>query len=162
MRNNGFKINNVDYVLGNILIIADTPAKSLIMGTKSHTGYDSCPYCKVYGEYYKGRVVFVSKGYPRTDSDYKNLSESNQLVSSPLLTSNDFLCDIPVDCMHACYLGVMKKLLNIYVGGVKHEVRAILSKEKQDALNQQLLFVRKHTRREFQRHVRPIKDLSFF
>jgi len=39
-------------------LICNAPAKSLVLHTKGHTGYNSCSKCVIKGEYVNGRICF--------------------------------------------------------------------------------------------------------
>uniref|UniRef100_A0A8D9DP52 Transposase domain-containing protein n=2 Tax=Cacopsylla melanoneura TaxID=428564 RepID=A0A8D9DP52_9HEMI len=62
--NNGITIEGRKFQVLIQGIICDTPARSYILGTKSHTGYSSCIRCKQEGIYDKGRMTFPSVNAP--------------------------------------------------------------------------------------------------
>ncbi|CAG7729717.1 unnamed protein product, partial [Allacma fusca] len=70
---NSFMVNNnvrVEVFLHSF--IADAPARAFITATKGHSGYFSCLKCKIEGEYYKNRVIFVTINCPvRTNEMFR-------------------------------------------------------------------------------------------
>lgn len=89
-------------------------------GTKGHTGYHACSYCKQRGTRIGRRTAFdTSIGQERTDDEFRNPGHGeHNIYSTPLLNCpfvDNLVWKFPLDCMHLVDLGVMGKLLKIWM-----------------------------------------------
>lgn len=100
-------------------IVADAPARAFIKQVKGHSGYFSCEKCIEEG-------IYLSGSFPngtaqlRTDESFVSCSnEEHHVGVSPLLEISGFglVSSIPLDYMHLCCLGIMKKILKFMVRG---------------------------------------------
>lgn len=95
--------------------INDLPARILIKGTKSYSGYYSCERCMQRGFRVKDRLIFpMLHCQKRTDSSFRNMEQKeyhNQKTPFFELENVDLVHDFVIDSMHLCFLGVMKRLL---------------------------------------------------
>jgi len=111
-------------------LICDAPAKSLVLHTKGHTGYNSCSKCVIKGEYVNGRICFpieldknkiIQLDDLRTDFDFSNklYLNSYQLSDSILSSLHNFgmVKNVALDYMHLVCLGVVKKLIILWREG---------------------------------------------
>lgn len=94
--------------------------ETFVTGTVGHTGYSSCTYCWQIGQYSNRRVVFeASKGRQRTDQEFRNYVDQAHHIGHTILTDNPLIRDMifhfPIDCMHALDLGVVKKIIKLYL-----------------------------------------------
>jgi len=122
--NNGLEMNDNTLISVQIKgIIADAPARAFIKQCKGHSGYFGCEKCVVEGDYLQGSVSFPDEtAEERTNESFLNRSnEEHHVGISPLLRISGFglVSDIPLDYMHLCCLGVMKKILHCIVEGTK-------------------------------------------
>lgn len=139
-------------------IVCDAPARAFIKCTKGHNGYASCDRCTQYGEY-KGRIIFPNVDSPlRTNNSFLNQTDKDHHLNiSPLTALNiDFISDFPLDYMHAVCLGVMRKLLNIWVSG---NLRVRLSSHITQTLSKTLVLYSSFTPAEFNRKPRTLSEL---
>lgn len=116
---NGFIFENSCYNLKIHSIICDAPARAFIKCTKQHGGYSACDKCVESGEYV-GRVIYESVSAPRrTDETFRSkLDEEHHVGESPLLCLGiDMISIFPTEYMHNVCLGVMRKLLNVWISG---------------------------------------------
>jgi len=104
----------------------DAPARSFILKTKGHTGFFSCSRCTIEGVYLENRVCFPSGNsfYKRTHSNFLNRSNNEyHLTDSVSLITEiphlDIIFNFPLDYMHLVCLGVMKKLILLWLGSIK-------------------------------------------
>lgn len=98
----------------------DTPANALIKETKGHTAYFSCTKCDVEGEQsYEGRnVCFPTYGAARTDESFRRQHQKQHHNGTSLLTNIkglNMITAFPLDYMHLICLGIVKKLLMLWV-----------------------------------------------
>ena len=121
---NGFSREGKNYSVSVKYCVCDTPARNLVKQTKAFNGYWGCDYCIQKGEY-NGRVILTKHNnlLPRTDSNFcsRNTVEGDEHrkvdVQSPFLNllNFDMVKMFPLDYMHSTCLGVMKRLLTMWV-----------------------------------------------
>ena len=160
---NGFINESKDYF--NVKVhsfICDAPARAYLKCTKSHTGYSSCDKCTVHGEYYMNKVVLDSLiSQKRTDESFRQqLDEEHHIAQTPLaqLPINLIKC-FPTDYMHNICLGIVKKLLNTWVGG---PLKVRLPNHKVKTISQHLLDLKKYIPLEFNRKPRALDELPYW
>lgn len=116
---NGVIFNNNLYKCVLKMLCADAPAKAFVLNVKSHSGYSSCTKCIEKGEYQNRRIAFSDKpSQLRTDEDFINkTSKGYHLGTSCLENIPQFglVSHVPLDYQHLLCLGVVKKLINIWL-----------------------------------------------
>jgi len=164
--NNGINLNNVHLDVSISIICCDTPAKSFILKIKGHSGFSSYTRCCIEGEYINSRVCFpysCTKSKERTheaylsglDEDYHISTESkSNLIQLP---NFDIVKSFPLDYMHLVCLGVMKKLLLLWInkGPLIVRIRA----KKMDELSNLLLSLNTCLPSDFARKIRGVQDI---
>ncbi|VEN56696.1 unnamed protein product [Callosobruchus maculatus] len=117
---NGFLHKSKRYNFCIHSFVCDAPARAYIKCIKPPTGYSFCEKCVAPGEYVSGRVILRDLcAAKRTNESFRRqLDEDHHLGLSPLLALDiDMVKQFPIDYMHNVCLGVMRKLLNYWVGG---------------------------------------------
>jgi len=105
-------------------LICDAPAKSLVLCIKGHTGFYSCTKCIIKGTYVNGRICFpysaVSCSLRKDELFAINAYKNFQLDYSILNNIPQFLpiTNTPLDYMHLVCLGVVKKLIFLWIKGL--------------------------------------------
>lgn len=97
----------------------DAPANALMKCIKIHTGYESCPKCEVHGKW-AGRVVLLQTSSPlRSDENFRNQSHEGHHTGTSILEKLDIdmIRVFAIDYMHCVCLGVMRKLLWVWIRG---------------------------------------------
>uniref|UniRef100_A0A1Y1LQ64 DUF4218 domain-containing protein n=1 Tax=Photinus pyralis TaxID=7054 RepID=A0A1Y1LQ64_PHOPY len=160
---NGFFNEGRKYDVKIAGLICDAPAKSFVLNTKGHTGYNSCTKCKVEGNYINNRVCFPApSNVPlRNDNDYFCDTDDDFYVSkSELLKIPGFLpvSGVPLDYMHLICLGVVKKLLLLWIeskasSGVK------LSSQSIKEISENILLCCKYVPSDVARKPRPLSEI---
>lgn len=144
----------------------DAPAKSFVLKTKGHSGFDSCTRCIVEGEYLKNRTCFPY--YPiaikRTHNDYISRKYEEHHVGSEI----SILSELPInltylfglDYMHLTCLGIMRKLIHLWIdkGPLNIRLPSLATKK----LSSSLLSLRSSIPCEFSRKPRGLCDLNRF
>lgn len=100
-------------------VICDAPARSFIFKTKGHSSYNGCPKCTAEGSY-ADRVCFSpTAGVPRTDQSFRQQQDPDHHQGVSILTELPIDCirNVPLDPMHLVYLGVARKLVNLWLSG---------------------------------------------
>lgn len=157
---NGIEINNVRVPFSIKYFVLDAPAKSFVLNVKGHVGYNSCTKCHVKGFNDHGRVYFIEKdAQKRTNEEFRLYMDCNyHLGSTELdrLLNIDLIKCIPLDYMHLICLGVMRKLLYLWVrnGRIKEKWQLSLNQIKHISNN--LLQIQPSIPSEFQRKTRSL------
>lgn len=100
-------------------IICDAPARAFIKSVKSYSGYHGCDKCTQRGRWL-GKITFPETNAPlRTDHSFSEQhDDDHHLGVSPLSrTSIGMVTQIPLDYMLLVCLGVMKRLLLLWIKG---------------------------------------------
>ena len=103
------------------IYVCDSPARSALKGIKFHSGYSSCERCTIRGQYdpKSGHVRFLqSDCFPRSDMSFKMHTDKNHHREVSRLTEFgvNMVSNFPLDYMHLCCLGVMKRLMMRWKG----------------------------------------------
>jgi len=102
-------------------IIADAPARAFIKQIKGHTGYYGCEKCEVEGIHLNNSVYFPDWTAPlRTDNSFiQHSNKEHHIGESPLQNIPNFgpVSCTPLDYMHLCCLGIMKKIISCLLKG---------------------------------------------
>ncbi|XP_071578181.1 uncharacterized protein [Temnothorax nylanderi] len=116
---NGITIEGLHYNCRIVSVIADAPAKSYILNVKGHCGYYSCTKCHVKGKYAHRRVYMLNNHEQlRNNFEFKNKTDPNYHLGHSILTdipNFDIVKQIPLEYMHLICLGVMRKLLYLWL-----------------------------------------------
>jgi hypothetical protein len=117
---NGMEYNNRNIQVQLRNIVCDAPARAMVKATKQYSGYYGCERCTQKGVWLN-KVTYqdVANLTLRTDESFRDQSqEGHHHAISPF-------CDLPIDMistfsldyMHMCCLGVMKRLLLVWLRG---------------------------------------------
>ncbi|CAN8025052.1 unnamed protein product, partial [Ixodes persulcatus] len=141
-------------------IICDAPAKSYILGIKGHCGYFSCSKCTTEGEYVQGRMCFPELDAPlRTDASFRCAEQEDHHTMETVLKELpiDIVCQVPLDYMHLICLGVMRKLVLLWLKGDKtYRIGAGL----RDGVSRANLEVRPYVPSDMSRKPRSLSDID--
>ncbi|XP_073669952.1 uncharacterized protein [Paramisgurnus dabryanus] len=141
-------------------VICDTPARAFIKNIKSHNGYFGCDKCGQKGEYLSGRMTFPLVSFPlRTDESFaQKHNEEHHLGPNPFQGLNvGMVSQFPGDYMHSVCLGVVRKLLNIWLRGA---LRFRLPASIVDRMSDSLTGLRNYIPLEFARKPRTLRDID--
>lgn len=100
-------------------IICDAPVRAFIKSVKSYSGYHGFDKCTQRGRWL-GKITFPETNASlRTDHSFSEQHDDyHHLGVSPLSrTSIGMVTQIPLDYMHLVCLGVMKRLLLLWIKG---------------------------------------------
>ena len=156
-------------------VIADAPARALLKGTISYSGYNGCDKCSTTGRWWYtltpeereeqgrqggGRMTFQQfENLPmRTNESFRRKEqESHHLLDSPMLCLDiDMILDFPIDYMHQICLGVMKKLIEFWIPSQK--AKRHFSATDQGRADLRLIRMKPFISRDFARKPRPLSD----
>lgn len=97
--------------------ICDAPARAFLKCIKGHSGYFGCERCIQRGEYHQHRIIFTELNSPqRTDIQFGN--DEAHVGTSPLINLRiGMVTQFPLDYMHLVCLGVVRKLISLWIPG---------------------------------------------
>ena len=152
----GLQMENKIIKVNLLSVVCDAPARAMVKASKLYSGYDGCDKCFQHGEWYcrdrkHGRITYPEIGCElRTNENFRNQIYSNHHkgISPFCELPVDMVKAFPIDYMHQCFIGVMKKLLPTWIRGDK-KVR--LSASEICALNKRILAVKAFIPRIFSR-----------
>jgi hypothetical protein len=164
LTDNGFSFQEMLIKIRKVIFICDSPARSFLLNTKGHASFNGCHWCRQVGYFSHDRVAYqTTLGSLRTDNDYKNFKESNQIRDTPLRKVVPLYSAFPPDFMHVVCLGVVKKLFKFYCTSIKGiRLSCKLTSSQLDRLNDRISVFKMHTPSEFQRKPRPVSELAYF
>jgi len=177
---NGFKMPNNKLITIKIHgLICDAPAKSFVLCTKGHSGYYSCSKCIIKGSYINNRICFlldttesevnghsheiISFSGLRTDLPFKNNDYADTYQHSISILNNipqfGLISNVPLDYMHLVCLGVVKKMINLWISGPL-PIRMLARDIK--IISDKLTDYQKTTPNDFSRKPRSLYDYKHF
>lgn len=164
LSSSGIKYKNTIIRSNEVLFICDAPARAYLQCIKGHNAYEGCGYCTQVGYRHQDSTVFQTRaGTPRSDVNYANNEESNQINLSPLACIIPLRQNFPPDYMHCVLLGVTRKLLFYYFTSTRNmRLQCKLSVRQQYFINEHVSSLRKYVPQEFQRKIRTFSDLHHF
>lgn len=165
---NGITINNELKKVTLEVMCCDVPAKSFLLRVKGHSGFFSCTRCTHEGEYINNRVCFPYNDISHTKRNHNDyiLKNNEEHHVSPIISCIALIPNINItslfslDYMHLVCLGVMKKLINLWMNNGPMRVRLSSLKVKQLSLN--LEKMRSCITNDFARKPRRIEEYPRF
>ncbi|XP_072751192.1 uncharacterized protein [Anoplolepis gracilipes] len=153
----------IDHKLFQIRIrslICDAPARAFLKCCVGHNSRHGCEKCDIEGKYINKMIFPCKSGQLRTKETFtKQVQEEHHKGRSPLLNLNlDLVNQFPLDPMHLVYLGIMKKLLILWVSKGKPSFK--LSGRAINNLSNRLILLSSYIVHEFPRKCRAISDLN--
>jgi len=168
MQSNGININGL--VMKVIIdgFSLDSPAKSFVLKIKGHAGFDSCTRYLEEDEYLKNRTCFPftnSHLINRTHNDYitrKYKEHHTGDIISILsdLPNIDIVNTFGLNYMHLVCLGIMKKLIHLWLdrGPLNVRIQSLVSKK----ISEQLISLKSSIPCEFACKPRSLNKLARF
>lgn len=162
---NGLIVNDVKRKISINAYCCDAPAKAFILKIKNHTGFSSCTRCTIVGKYLNNRVCFPyskEKFTERTHQAYINCVDDDFQTSQTLSVLNqlpgfDSVKQFSLDYMHLVCLGVMKKLMLLWIQKGPLHVR--LNSRKVNELSLSLTSMNLNIASDFTRKSRTINEI---
>lgn len=143
-------------------IVCDAPARSFVLNIKGHTGYFACHKCQIEGEYFKNRMTFPDLScQPRTNLSFRNRHDEEHHVGPPselVRLDIDIIKNVPLDYQHLVCLGVVRKLLNLWVKGGSKQYK--LRSDSIHLLSRRLITIKSYFPKEFARKPRSLSHLK--
>lgn len=162
---NGIILNNHIKKVSFSAFICDSPAKAFTLKLKSHSGFSSCTRCIQVGEYFQNRVCYPYCNLPakRTHVTYVNRKYEEHHVGNTLsrlieIPGLDVVSMFPLDYMHLVALGVVKKLILLWLH--TGPVNTRIPGRNVNVLSTTLLNIRSCIPNDFPRKTREIQDVG--
>ncbi|OXU17242.1 hypothetical protein TSAR_007541 [Trichomalopsis sarcophagae] len=114
----GFDYYDKHYLVEIRAVIADTVARNWIMCHAKHNSKNACQKCTQIGTKKGGRMLMLDLNAPlKNDFNFRELGgDQFKNIVSPLEGIGiGMVSQIPLDAMHLLYMGIMKKLMGIWV-----------------------------------------------
>ena len=140
-------------------IICDAPARAFLKNTKQYSGYHGCDKCTQTGEW-QGRMTFPETDAPlRTDESFNEMRDEDHHKGPPALegTGIGMISQLPFDYMHLVCLGVMKRLLLMWIKG---PLKSRVSARTVAQISSSLLSLRDYIPSEFSRRPRSLSEID--
>lgn len=160
LQNTGLMYSNKTYTITLTAVICDAPARAFVKRVKGHAGYFGCDKCEQEGEYIERRMTFPEiNATLRTDESFRAMSnDDHHLGPSPFAKlSVGMITQFPLDYMHLICLGVVRKLLYIWIKG---PLPTRLGAKVIRDLSEALILLKEHVPVEFARKPRSVKELD--
>lgn len=141
--------------------VCDAPARAFVKNVKSHNGYSGCDKCDQEGVWRNHKMTYPETNVRlRTDSSYCDMIDEDHHLNqklSPLTGIVKMVSSFPIDYMHLCCLGLMRKLLNMWLKG---NLAYRLPSQTVNTISSKLLVLHAHTPTEFNRKPRSLNELD--
>lgn len=154
-----FKGKRVFFILDSV--VCDAPARAFVKNTKAHNGYHGCDKCCQPGVYFNNRMTYPQNDFVlRTDLSFAVRADEEHHHDGPHGFSGldmGMVTRFPLDYMHLACLGVMRKLLQLWLKG---PLKFRLSSSFVDRISQSLTQMRAYIPVEFARKPRSLRELD--
>ncbi|XP_029676799.1 uncharacterized protein LOC115243742 [Formica exsecta] len=145
-------------------IICDTPAKSFVLYTKSHTGFSSCSKCTIIEKSINNTTCFpyTNKTYLRTDEDFLQQTDEKYHQGKTLLLqipNIGLVSAVALDYMHLVCLGVTKKLLLLWMKG---PLTVRIGNTNTNLISQRLIALKNSIPKEISRKPRSLSEIKYW
>ena len=153
----GFSYGGVQHHFEISSVVCDMPARAWVKCITGHTGYSGCDKCTQHGTFFKC-VTFPESNAPlRTDKSFFDMTdEKHHRGTSPFVElSLGMISKFPIDYMHLVCLGVMRKLVSLWLAG---PLKTRVGRYDVGTMNERLIQLKKYTPVEFQRKPRPLSE----
>ena len=161
--NNDFVYLNDVFTIDIAAFVCDTPAKSILLNVKGHTGYNSCITCNITGQRIGHVTCFPKEHHTElcNNEDFRNnIYLGTYQLGETILTEIpglNMVDHFPRDYMHLICLGITRKLLYLWKYG---PLSIILSLEQISMVSNRLETFFHEMPTDFARRPRSLKFLK--
>lgn len=156
---NGYEYLGTTYFIKVRCFICDAPARQFLKCIISHNGHSGCERCSQHGKYMQSMTFPEHDASLRTDADLLTVTDtSHQKAISPLSALRiGMVTQFVLDPMHLLYLGVMRKLFNLWLKG---PLPVRIGSNSKQLISEKLQDLSPYMPREFCRKLRSLDDLD--
>ena len=142
-------------------VICDAPARAFIKQIKYHSGYSGCDKCVQRGVYLNKVTFPETEAELRTDVQFDEMVDDGHHVGvSPLVElSLGMVSQFPLDYMHLVCMGVMRRLLWLWMKGPV-ATRCRIGSVAVNAINASIMECQKYLPKEFLRKGRSLEEVD--
>ena len=159
LQTTGIKHGDKNYKCSVSAFICNIPARAFVKNVKSHSGYAGCDKCIQHGEC-NGKMTFPDTSAPlRTNLTFDEMTdEEHHQGASPLQgTGIGMVSQFPLDYMHLVCLGVMRRLLLLWMRGPS---RCRVGSAVTEKISIVLTSMRGFIAKEFVRKPRALREIN--
>lgn len=139
-------------------VVCDGPAKADVKYMKHPTGFFACDKCEQKGKKINRRMTFLETNeILRDDQSFRRRDNEEHHKGDSIIEAIqdlDMVDDFPLDPLHVIYLGVMKRLLRIWISGDEGSVL--------EEISELLKSIGQAQPKEFQRKCRELSYIGYF
>lgn len=142
-------------------VICDAPAKAYIKQIKGHSGYSGCDQCSQNG-YWNNKMTFPETNATlRTDVSFAERQDEEHHVGRTQFSDLPvgMVSQFPPDPMHLVYLGVVKRMIGLWMKGPVANASRIGSNAVK-GISDNLVQLRGYLPREFNRKARTLHHVE--
>ena len=162
----GMALNRIAFDIRIKCFIADTPARAATKCVKGHTGFNACEKCIIRRQTIQNRRCYLDMdAVERTDRNFREKTYPDHHVGISALGNLQVIDMVKMFCLDFMYigcLGIMKKLLDIWLGLSSGVTRGRLSDEKKEILDFMLQAINKQVPCDFQRKTDSVDHVSLW
>jgi len=138
--------------------VCDAPDRAMLKNVKSHTGYFGCDKCDDEGEWHNRMTFQNCNAALRSDTEFATHSDREHHLGPSVLQNLPIgmVSDFPLDYMHLVCLGVVRRLLLIWLKG---PLQTRLPASKVDQISARLISFVSYFPRDFSRKPRSLNDV---
>ena len=116
---NGFNNANLTLKVKITSVICDTPARAFVKNTKLYSGYHGYDKCTQNGVWARKMTYPETNAPLRTDASFNDMADEEHHKGPTLFCQMNLgmVSQIPIDYMHLVCLGVMKRLILLWMKG---------------------------------------------
>ena len=168
---NGLNFNGRELTFSIKCIVCDAPAKAFVKGVKQFNSTYGCDKCTMKSVHIERTPCYLNTEFiNRTNEEFREFSYdfvnflNHQILQSPFTNLDiDMIKDFNIDYMHCVLLGVMKKLLKIYLNTDKAIVTSHkLNNYNKKRMNDRICLIQKYIPKQFGRKLRTFEELERF
>ena len=160
LENEGFHYQGVNIEIQAVNFVCDTPARAFVKKNKGHTGYYGCDNCIQSGEWVNSRVTFPEvDATDRTDVMFDEMVDEEHHHGATILRQLNLglVSQFPLDYMHLVCLGVMKKMILLWIRG---PLNVRVGGHVIELISNCLLQFQRYMPKEFNRKGRSLVDID--
>lgn len=165
-RTEGFFCRNRNFRVRLWSVVCDAPARAFVKNTLGHAGKNACERCKIRGEKLKGMCFNGEEAPIRTDAGVRNMTDmEHHHGPSPLTNAGvRLVSDVVLDYMHLILLGVIRKILVMWLLPERGQERRIcrLKPAVIEQLNSRVFSCSETCPKEFARKPRSFAHIRMF
>ena len=163
-RTDGFKCRGRLFKVNVHAVVCDAPARAFVKNVYNFASRYPCERCCIGSDRNRHRFI-LDNANPRTDTNVLKLDDKHNKGPSPLSSCNiKLVSQVVIDYMHLVLLGILKKLLIMWLFTKKqddrHDIR--LASAVVDQISQRLLSYIETCPKEFARKPRSLSNVRMF